>query len=83
MAGVVVGAVSDGREHGPQKAAGLPGRSVPFTIAASGDLLIHGPVFRQALLNGGGDRYDFRPMLRWAREVIAPTDIALCHLEQP
>jgi len=79
----VVGLATGGDERGPKNAVGLPPRPVRFTVAASGDLLIHGPVFRQALLDGGGDRYDFRPMLRWVRRVVAPADIALCHLEQP
>jgi poly-gamma-glutamate synthesis protein (capsule biosynthesis protein) len=52
-------------------------------VAASGDFLIHGPVYRRALAYGGGRRYEFRPMLRAIRPVIARADIALCHLETP
>lgn len=58
-------------------------RATELTIAASGDFLIHGPVFQRALANGGGRRYDFRPMLRVIRPVIAGADIALCHMETP
>jgi poly-gamma-glutamate capsule biosynthesis protein CapA/YwtB (metallophosphatase superfamily) len=54
-----------------------------FTVAASGDLLIHGPVAAQALANGDGRRYDFRPMFRSIRRRIAGADLALCHVETP
>ncbi len=56
---------------------------VDFTVAASGDLLIHGPVAARALANGGGRRYDFRPMFRSVRGRIAGADLALCHVETP
>jgi poly-gamma-glutamate synthesis protein (capsule biosynthesis protein) len=56
---------------------------VQFTVAASGDLLIHGPVAAQALANGGGRRYDFRTMFRSIRARIAGADLALCHMETP
>jgi poly-gamma-glutamate capsule biosynthesis protein CapA/YwtB (metallophosphatase superfamily) len=54
-----------------------------FTVAASGDFLIHGPVAAQALSDGGGRRYDFRPMFRHIRRHIARADLALCHVETP
>ena len=54
-----------------------------LTVAASGDLLIHGPVYSRALSNGGGRRYDFRPMLRPIRPFVAGADLALCHVETP
>jgi len=54
-----------------------------LTVAASGDFLIHGPVSRRALAYGGGRRYEFRPMLRAIRPLIAGADLALCHLETP
>ena len=56
---------------------------VSFTVAASGDFLIHGPVAAQALSDGGGRRYDFRPMFRHVRRRIAGADLALCHVETP
>jgi poly-gamma-glutamate capsule biosynthesis protein CapA/YwtB (metallophosphatase superfamily) len=56
---------------------------VEFTVAASGDLLIHGPVAARALANGGGRRYDFRPMFGSVRKWIAGSDLALCHVETP
>jgi poly-gamma-glutamate capsule biosynthesis protein CapA/YwtB (metallophosphatase superfamily) len=66
-----------------QAAGGAPPQRVEFTVAASGDFLIHGPVAAQALANGGGRRYDFRPMFRSIRARIAGADLALCHMETP
>ncbi len=54
-----------------------------FTVAASGDFLIHGPVAAQALADGDGRRYDFRPMFGPVRRRIAGADLALCHVETP
>jgi poly-gamma-glutamate capsule biosynthesis protein CapA/YwtB (metallophosphatase superfamily) len=56
---------------------------VEFTVAASGDLLIHQPVAARALANGGGRRYDFRPMFGSVRRWIAGADLAICHVETP
>ena len=53
-----------------------------FTVAATGDFLIHGPVFRQALSDGGGS-YDFRHMFRYIRPYIRGADLAICHFETP
>ena len=54
-----------------------------MTVAAAGDLLIHSPVWRRALVHGDGRRYDFRPMFRKIRPLIAGADVALCHVETP
>ena len=56
---------------------------VELTIAASGDLLIHSPLWAQALANGGGGSYDFSPMLAPLRPYVEEADIALCHVETP
>jgi hypothetical protein len=56
---------------------------VHFTVAASGDFLIHTPVAAQALAEGGGRRHDFRPLFRPVRRHIAGADLALCHVETP
>jgi poly-gamma-glutamate synthesis protein (capsule biosynthesis protein) len=66
-----------------QQAAGAPAARVEFTVAASGDLLIHQPVAARALANGRGRRYDFRPMFGSVRARIAGADLALCHMETP
>jgi hypothetical protein len=67
----------------PSSSAGLPPKGTRLTVAASGDFLIHTPVFRRALAYGGGRRYDFRPMFRNIRPLIAHADLALCHVETP
>src|SRR5688572_14955779 len=35
-------------------------KAVQLTVAASGDMLIHEPVWERARANGGGGQYDFR-----------------------
>jgi len=58
-------------------------RAVHLTIAASGDLLIHSPVWQRATANAGGHGYDFAPMFRLIRPYIRGADLALCHVETP
>jgi poly-gamma-glutamate capsule biosynthesis protein CapA/YwtB (metallophosphatase superfamily) len=53
-----------------------------FDIVASGDLLIHSPIYQQALSLGHG-RYDFRPMLAPIRPIIRRAALAICHVETP
>jgi poly-gamma-glutamate capsule biosynthesis protein CapA/YwtB (metallophosphatase superfamily) len=53
----------------------------PFTIAATGDVLIHQPVADQAAAYGSP--YDFRPMFEEIRPFIEPVDLAICHVETP
>ena len=60
-----------------------PPEPVRFTVAATGDLLIHTPVAARALAQGGGRRYDFRPMFAAIRRPIRRADLALCHVETP
>jgi capsule synthesis protein PGA_cap len=67
-------------------AATAPGgqaRSVQLVVEASGDLLIHSPVFERALALGGGRRYDFAPLFAAIRPYIRGADLALCHVETP
>ncbi|HEU4448474.1 MAG TPA: CapA family protein [Gaiellaceae bacterium] len=54
-----------------------------LTLVASGDLLIHQPVWARALALGGGERYDFRPLFRATRPLLRGADLALCHVETP
>jgi poly-gamma-glutamate capsule biosynthesis protein CapA/YwtB (metallophosphatase superfamily) len=55
-----------------------------FTVAASGDLLMHQPLLDRARSNGGGDKYDFAPFFRAVRPYLAKrADLALCHVETP
>jgi hypothetical protein len=60
-----------------------PAPPVHFTVAASGDLLIHTPVAARALAEGRGRRHEFRPLFRPVRRHIAGADLALCHVETP
>lgn len=45
--------------------------------SVSGDLLIHSHVYNRALASGGGSGYEFRPMLRAVRPVIAGADLSV------
>jgi hypothetical protein len=56
---------------------------VRFTVAASGDFLIHTPVAARALALGGGATYDFAPLFDPVKKHIAGADLALCHVETP
>lgn len=58
-------------------------RPVELTILASGDFLIHSPIWQRAWQLGGGRRYDFAPLLRHLRPYVAGADLALCHVEVP
>jgi poly-gamma-glutamate capsule biosynthesis protein CapA/YwtB (metallophosphatase superfamily) len=63
-----------------QSAAATAPRTL--TIVATGDLLIHQPVWARAYQNGGG-HYDFRPMFRAMRPTIGRAALAFCHVETP
>jgi poly-gamma-glutamate synthesis protein (capsule biosynthesis protein) len=56
---------------------------VRFTVAASGDFLIHEPVAARALALGGERRHAFAPLFASIRSRIAGADLALCHVETP
>lgn len=73
---------------GPALAATPPvvrGRSAVtrLTIAASGDLLIHSPLWQRAAANAGGRGYDFAPLFKLIRPYVAGSDLAICHVETP
>ncbi|MFE4668418.1 CapA family protein [Streptomyces sp. NPDC056716] len=62
------------------------GRS--FTVAASGDVLIHPELIEQAAKDaeksGAGEAgLDFGPLLAGVKPVISKADLAICHLETP
>ena len=80
-----VGSVADGPVTELARAAGLGGGPREVTLIASGDVLPHGPVLRQAAAYGSraGQPYDFRPMFAELRPVVAAADLAICHLEVP
>lgn len=52
-----------------------------FTLVASGDVLPHESVIRQANIDAGGDGYDFAPMLAAVKPVVSGADVAICHME--
>jgi poly-gamma-glutamate capsule biosynthesis protein CapA/YwtB (metallophosphatase superfamily) len=56
--------------------------AVKLTVEVNGDLLIHSPVWEQALADGHG-HYDFSPMLREITPLIKRADLAICHVETP
>ncbi len=56
--------------------------AVKLTVEVNGDLLIHSPVWEQALADGHG-HYDFSPMLREITRFIKRADLAICHVETP
>ncbi len=57
-----------------------------FTLAVTGDILLHMPVNSRAATfasERGTGRYDFRPMFDRVRPLLSGVDLALCHLETP
>lgn len=56
-----------------------------FTIAATGDILVHESLWERAAVLGAasGEAFDFRSMFRRVRDTLAGADLALCHLETP
>src|SRR4051794_39995049 len=64
-------------------AATPPATGTRITVAASGDFLIHSPVWERARALGNGHGYRFGPLFRKIRPLIAHADLALCHVETP
>lgn len=54
-----------------------------FTVAMSGDVLLHLPLIEQADEDAPGEAIDFGPMLAAQRRIIEPVDLAICHMETP
>lgn len=81
-----------GRAAGRMKGAPARSREQPspspvrqFTIAATGDTLVHSGVAEAAAGYGqsSGRAFDFRPMFARVQPLIAGADLAACHLETP
>ncbi|MFF1380947.1 CapA family protein [Streptomyces sp. NPDC058308] len=68
-----------GGQHSPTGGAAAGWR--PFTLVASGDVLPHASIIRQANADADGDGYDFAPMLAGAKPVVSKADLAICHME--
>ncbi|MFJ8666334.1 CapA family protein [Streptomyces sp. NPDC093600] len=65
----------------PSAAAGAASARTGFTLVASGDVLPHDSIIRQAAADAGGRGYDFRPMLSGVKPVVSGADLAICHME--
>jgi poly-gamma-glutamate capsule biosynthesis protein CapA/YwtB (metallophosphatase superfamily) len=70
----------------PSASAGTGPRTL--SLVATGDVLLHEPLWEQARRDAGaspsrGSRMDFAPMLAAIRPVVSGADLALCHLETP
>jgi len=83
VVGAIAGGSDDAAETGGGAGGGEPADPVRFTVAASGDFLIHSPVFERALANGDGKRYEFGPMFEQVRPYIEDADLGVCHVETP
>jgi hypothetical protein len=78
------GAVSASSQGGSEGSAGRSDASpVTFTVEASGDLLIHSPVWQAALAAGGGQHYNFAALLTQIKPYVKGADLPLCHVETP
>ncbi|MCO1578201.1 CapA family protein [Crossiella sp. SN42] len=64
----------------PTSAAAPPPRA--FTVAATGDVLIHPALTTQATADGGGSR-DYTKLFEGVKPAISGADLAICHLEVP
>jgi poly-gamma-glutamate synthesis protein (capsule biosynthesis protein) len=58
-----------------------------FTLVATGDVLLHTPLWDQASADaaaaGHPGGHDFRPMLAGIRPLVSGADLAICHMETP
>ena len=71
-------------------AAGSPSPSTPrprsFTLVATGDVLLHPPLWAQARMDAahaGREPMDYALMLAAVKPYVSGADIAICHLETP
>jgi poly-gamma-glutamate synthesis protein (capsule biosynthesis protein) len=70
-------------ESSPTAEPGSSGSDDEVTLLFTGEVLMHASLIDQALQNGGGRDYDFRPMFTEIRELVSGADLAVCHLELP
>jgi len=57
-------------------------RPAGFTLAITGDLLIHEPIVDKARQWANGAGYDFRPAFAAVKPILSAADLAICHLEK-
>jgi poly-gamma-glutamate synthesis protein (capsule biosynthesis protein) len=61
-----------------------PAAPETVTVAFTGEILSHSPVFRQAAAYATGDQsYDYGPMFAEISPLLEAADLAICHLETP
>jgi poly-gamma-glutamate synthesis protein (capsule biosynthesis protein) len=77
---VAQGTGGDDEGDGTSTTTGPPRR---FSVAATGDFLLHMPVNNSALRYGGGTDHDFSPMFSLIAPEITAADLAICHQEIP
>ena len=63
----------------------MPAERPAFTVAFTGDILLHLPVNYAAANYGknSGKKYDFEPMFTAIKPIISAADLGICHLEVP
>ncbi|GAA1382183.1 CapA family protein [Kitasatospora putterlickiae] len=71
--------VDDGRSPATSAASSAGPRG--FTLVASGDVLPHASIIRQAQADAGGSGYDFGQMFAGVKPLISGADLAICHME--
>ena len=84
------GVASSGVVSSAPSPATAPGSSIPtgttVTVAGSGDILIHGPVRRNAAAfatQNGETGYDFDPMFAPVKAALSKADVTICQQETP
>jgi poly-gamma-glutamate synthesis protein (capsule biosynthesis protein) len=83
--GAVGGRPTDPPAPGGETSTAAPTTTAPrsFTLAASGDILLHNYVIVEGRQNAGGGGYDFEPMFTDVKDRISAADLAICHQETP
>ncbi|RKN03509.1 CapA family protein [Streptomyces radicis] len=72
----------DGSPSSPaEKKSAADAGATEFTLVATGDLLVHDSVIRQAVADSGGGGHDFGRMLAGAKPMVEGADLAVCHME--
>lgn len=67
----------------PVVAGTAPGPTRAFTLAFTGDTLMHRPLVDQARDYASGAGFDFAPMFARISPIVSSVDLAVCHLETP
>ncbi|MGG8405187.1 CapA family protein [Streptomyces sp. 12297] len=87
VAGCTANGPAQARLAAPQSStpAAAPGSAAAdgrgFTLVASGDVLPHDSVIRQAAADADGEGHDFKPMFAAVKPLVSAADLALCHME--